>query len=121
MMIITGTALFRITPLVAVVYCRPMYVKTLYGPVPQMPSQTMIFQCRRMAGQFARRSRHAKGTMTSTATSQRAKVIANGVTCPAMARPMIQLTDQRNAVSVRRRYGEACSGARRDIGGDADA
>src|SRR5690349_20290564 len=76
----------------------------------------MTFQFLRTAGQCARISGHANGIITVTAIVQRMNVSANGVTCPTMARPTTQLSDQKNDVRVRRRYGEAWNaGARRGI------
>jgi hypothetical protein len=98
-----GTELFRITPLVAVVYCRPEYAKTLCSPVPQKPSQTIFFQSRRITSRWARIAGHANGSINASATIQRMYVRANGVTWPAMARPITQLSDQKNAVRERRR------------------
>jgi hypothetical protein len=59
----------------------------------------MRSRCARIAG-------HAKGSITASATSQRMYESAKGVTCPAMARPITQLRDQKNAVRERRRYGD---------------
>jgi hypothetical protein len=41
------------------------------------------------------------------ATIQRMNVSANGDTCPTIARPITQLSDQKRDVRVRSRYGEA--------------
>src|SRR5258708_5582980 len=80
----------------------------------------MSFRLRRIAGHCARTSRQANGIITAIATSQRMKTSAKGVTCPAMARPMTQLSDQKSAVRPRRRYGDAWSvRARRSIEGVA--
>src|SRR2546423_15352245 len=106
-MIMTGTELLRITPFVAVVYCRPRYANALCSPVPQKPSHAMVFQLRRIAGQCERISGHAMANIAAMAISQRMKVSAKGVTCPTMARPITQLSDQKKAVRPRRRYGDA--------------
>src|ERR1700674_523641 len=106
-MITMGMELFRITPLVAVVYCRPRYANMLCRPVPQNASHTIIFQLRWIAAQWVRISGHAKGSITATATIQRMKVSASGETCPTIARPITQLSDQMSDVRLRSRYGEA--------------
>src|SRR5512132_4115054 len=46
--------------------------------------------------------------MTATATTQRAKASVNGDTWPTIARPITQLSDQKNEVRLSSRYGEAC-------------
>src|SRR6185503_19724192 len=112
-MIMIGMELLSMTPLVAVVYWTPTYANALCSPVPHAPSQTITFQWRRTAGQCARISGHAKGSMTAIATSQRMKVNASGETCPTMARPITQLSDQKSDVRVRSRYGEAWNAGRR--------
>ena len=75
--------------------------------MPQKPSQTIVFQLRRTTGQWARITGKANGIITATATIQRAKVSAKGETWPTIARPITQLSDQKNAVRLRSRYGEA--------------
>ena len=52
-------------------------------------------------------SGHATGSITATATIQRMHASEKGETCPTMARPMIQLSDQKSEVRLSSRYGEA--------------
>src|SRR5579859_2744525 len=79
----------------------------------------MRFQCRRIVARCSRRSGHANGIIAASATHQRMNVSAKGVTWPAMARPITQLRDQKSAVRLRSRYGEAWNeAARRGIEGN---
>ena len=83
--------------------------------MPQKPIHAIVFQCLRMMGQWRRIPGHANGIITATATSQRMNVSASGDTWPTMARPITQLSDQKNDVRLRSRYGEAWK-VRGDIG-----
>ena len=75
--------------------------------MPQKPSHTISFQLLRISGQWRLMSGQAKGIITTTATTQRMKVSAKGETCPTIARPITQLSDQKNAVRLSSRYGDA--------------
>jgi hypothetical protein len=63
----------------------------------------MVFQLRRMVARWVRTCGQANGSITITATTQRTNASANGDTWPTMARPITQLSDQKNAVRLSRR------------------
>ncbi len=91
---------FSSTTFVAGVYCSAMYAKVLYVPTPSRPSTTTGFQARRSSGHCRRRCGSAKGSVSSSDTTQRQKANASGGTSARMARPSTILPDQNNAVSV---------------------
>ncbi len=103
-MISTGVVALKIAPLVASVYCRPQYCRTLCSPPPSSPSATIGRHSRASSRRADHRRGPTNGMSSATAIAQRQNVSADGGTRSASMRPATQLPVQNRAASVRSEY-----------------